>query len=550
MKWLFYFFLAPAVLSIAKWSYAASFPDIPLSSTITLQEGTIQGNVRDANGVLSFKGIPYAEPPVNDLRWKSPKPATSWKATLNATTFGATCWGGPGLNAMDSQGFATQSEDCLSINIWTPANITTQNLPVMVWIYGGGFQYGSSVDPKYDGSTLATKDVIVVSFNYRASTLGFLALSALDDEDEGPPSGNYGLQDMVLALKWVQTNIQAFGGDPGRVTIFGESAGAHAVGLLMASPVAKNERLFSGAICESGAYWDYVYGSLPTFHEARQLGEELQKALGVRSLAQLRGISPDKLVSAVPYNPEAPKPTLFGPSIDGYVLPAAPAEVFASGSQANVPLLAGFNAGEGVVFSPEGFPHDTPRHFQNAARQWFGDRSLPAFLEQYPSATESQTNISAMILIGDMTIREQTWEAAVAQTKTNADVYLYYFTYTSPYSPVAVHSGEIPFVFGTLTPSPLAPKTSPSGDDEKFSEMLQSYWTNFAKYADPNGQPCDSGLPPWPKFTGGADGVQLLNATIQPTEIQIGGFEFLKGFRKDGLFPLNWHVLNVSMVPS
>ena len=550
MKSLFYFYLAPVILGTAQWSYAASIPDVSLSSIVTLQDGTIQGNPRDTNGVISFKGIPYAEPPVNELRWKSPLPAKSWKATLNATNFGATCWGGPGLNAMDSNGIATQSEDCLTVNIWTPANTTTQKLPVMVWIYGGGFQFGSSVDPKYDGSTLATKEVIVVSFNYRASTLGFLALSALDDEAGGSPSGNYGLQDMILALKWVQANIQAFGGDPERVTIFGESAGAHAVGLLMASPLAKDESLFSRAICESGAYWDYAYGSLQTFHEARQLGRELQKTLGVHSLTQLRGLSPDKLVSAMPYNPEQPKPTLFGPSIDGYVLPTAPAEVFALGSQAKVPLIAGFNAGEGVVFAPEGFPHDTPRHFQNAARRWFGNQSLPTFSEQYPSSTESQTNISAITLIGDMSIREQTWEAAAAQAKTNSDVYLYYFTYTSPYSPVAVHSGEVPFVFGNLTPSPLAPQVPPSPEDEKFSEMLQSYWTNFAKYADPNSQSCDSGLAQWPKYTGGADGVQLLNATIQPTEIQTGGFEFLKGFRKNGFFPIYWHGLNVSMVPN
>ena len=528
--------------ALALAGYAMGVPaDTPVSSTITINDGTIQGNPRDASGVLSFKGIPFAKPPIDELRWKPPKPAAQWHDVLDATTFGATCWGAPGLNSLGSTGPVNQSEDCLTINVWTPANTTKQNLPVMVWIYGGGFQYGSSSRPEWDGSTLATKDVIVVSFNYRVSTLGFLALPELDSP--GSPSGNFGLEDMILALKWVQSNINAFGGDPDKVTVWGESAGSHAVGLLLSSPLAKG--LFGGAICESGAFWDYEYGSLQTFVQARMQGKELQAALGANSARELRYVSPEKLVSALPYKPRSPKPILFGPSIDYHVLPSPPAEVFATERQANVPLLAGFNEKEALIFSAESFPHDTPQHFENAARLWFGDESLSSFSSAYPDSVKP-LNSSAAKLLGDMTIREQTWEAAAAQSRINSNVYLYYYTYASPYSPLPIHTAEIPFVFGTLTPSPLSPV--PAGaDDKKFSEILQTYWSNFAKYRDPNGPQGE--LPDWPKYTGCEDNFQQLNQKIAPTEYSLKGFQFLKGFRRNGLFPLKWHSLDVSKVP-
>ena len=517
-----------------------------LSRTVKLLDGTgtVQGNPRDSNGILSFKGIPYAQPPVDDLRWKSPQIPSPWAGTLDATQFGATCWGSPGLNALDSGGApVNQSEDCLTINVWTPANNTAQNLPVMFWIYGGGFQYGSSSRSEYDGSVLASKDVIVVSFNYRASTLGFLALSELDSE--GSPSGNFGLQDMILALKWVQGNIAAFGGDPSRVTIWGESAGAHAVGLLLASPLTRG--LINGAILESGAYWDYEYGSLQTFSEARALGQKLENTLKVNSVAQLRQISPDKLVSALPYNPLAGSPILFGPSLDRYVLPKPPASVFASGSQANVPMLAGVNEREDVIFAAEEFPHDTPQHFQNAASIWFGQNFLPQFSSIYPYATEPQTNESAATLLGDMNIREQTWEAAAAQSRINFNVFFYHYTYTSAYSPEAIHTAEIPFVFGNLEKSLTS--GAPAGPaDQAFSESLQTYWTNFAKYGAPS-RP-GANVPVWPRYTGGSNNVQNLSATIASSTYSLEGFQFIKSFRNDGLFPLVWHSLNVSNVPS
>ena len=528
--------------AVGAGALCGALPQTALSSTVTLSTGTIEGNARNDAGVLSFLGIPYAMPPLGNLRWMPPRPAASWSGVWNATAFGDTCWGAPGLNSLGETSTIVQSEDCLTINVWTAAKTTQDKLPVMFWIYGGGFQYGTSTNPEWDGSILATKDVIVVSFNYRTSTLGFLALPELDAE--GTPSGNYGLQDMVLALKWVQSNIEAFGGDPSRVTIWGESAGAHAVGLLMSSPLPHG--LYSGAICESGAFWDYEYGSLQTFSEARAQGAELQQALGVKSAEQLRQVSADTLVSAVPYNPYISKPTLFGPSLDGYVLPSPPAEVFASGLQAKVPLLAGINAREDLIFAPESFPYDTPQHFNNAADAWFGPQSLSAFSKPYPSTTEAETTESAEVLLGDMTIREQTWEAAAQQSRISSNVYFYYFTYTSAYSPIAFHTAEIPFVFGTLTPDLLSP-VPPGPGDEAFSEMLQTYWSNFAKYGTPNA--AGDNLVSWPKYGGQSNNILLLNATVTTTNYDLTGFEFLKGFRTGGLFPQAWHSLNVSTIP-
>jgi para-nitrobenzyl esterase len=510
-----------------------------VSNVIKLSDGTVEGNPRDPSGVLSFKGIPFAAPPTGNLRWKPPHPPQPWTDVLNATMFGNACYGAPGLNAKFS---VIESEDCLTINVWTPANSTQQELPVMVWIHGGGFQYGTSANPEWEGSILATKDVIVVSFNYRVSTLGFLALPELDAE--GSPSGNYGLQDMILALKWVESNIGAFGGNAKNVTIWGESAGAHAVGLLLSSQQSRG--LYSGAILESGAFWDYEYGSIQTFSEARAQGAELQNALGANSTAQLRQESVETLVSTIPYSPSSSKPTLFGPSIDCYVLSLPPAEIFSKGLQPNVPMLAGINAREDVIFAAESFPYDTPQHFRDAAALWFGQQSLSSFSSAYPSVTQAQTNVSAATLLGDMTIREQTWEAAAYQSAVNSNVYFYWYTYSSPYSPVPIHTAEIPFVFGTLTPSPLAPDTPPSPSDEAFSEQLQTYWTNFAKYGTPNH--AGDGLAQWPTYAGGAGNVQPLTSPIAPTMYNITGFEFLKGFRTAGLFPLQWHSLNVSSV--
>lgn len=235
-----------------------------ISSVVKVTTGSVQGQPRNEDGILSFLGIPFAAPPVGQLRWKSPQSPVKFNGTFNATTFGYSCY-----SALLSLPPPTpQNEDCLTINVWTGASSTNEKRPVMFWIYGGGFQFGSSADPGYNGTALAQEGVVVVSFNYRLGALGYLALDELDEE--GTNSGNFGLQDQLYALQWVKENIIAFGGDPDNVTIWGESAGAHSVGLLMASPLS--EGLFHKGIMESGAYWESEHGSIETFGEARTRG--------------------------------------------------------------------------------------------------------------------------------------------------------------------------------------------------------------------------------------------------------------------------------------
>jgi len=383
-----------------------------IESTVTLSSGAIIGNPRDANGILSFKGIPYAKPPVCNLRWTPPVPPIPWTCPINATHFGSSCWN----NLVGGPVYTPYNEDCLTVNVWTGALKKTERRPVMVWIHGGGFQFGSSANPLYDGTALAREGVILVSLNYRLGVFGFLGLKELDAE--GYNSGDFGLQDQLAALRWVKHNIAAFGGDPCNVTIFGESAGAHAIGLLMASPLAPG--LFNKAIMESGAWWDRNHGSLTTFAEARQYGLNFEKKVGVTSVTGLRELSAQVLNNAQPYNlNQDPGVTGFSPSIDGYVVPVAPGQAFHNGYQMKVPLLAGFNAEEQFLFLGLALPHKIANQFKSAAEILFGQRT-PEFLRLYPDNTPALLNASSDALIGDLMIREQTWEAANTQHLTTS----------------------------------------------------------------------------------------------------------------------------------
>ena len=431
----------------------------------------------------------------------------------------------------------------------------------MVWIYGGGFQFGSSAEPRYDGSMLATQGVVLVSFNYRVGALGFLALSELDKE--GPhPSGNFGLQDQLFLLHWVRSNIAAFGGDPDNITIFGESAGAHAVGLLVSSPLSKG--LFHKAILESGAFWDAEHGSMPTFAEARQLGSDLVSKLGSNSLATLRSLPAIDIVTAAPYNPILdPEITVPGPSVDHFVLPVAPPRAFTEGRQMKMPILAGWNTDEQLPFLPLAIPHTSVQQFEADAELYFRDRT-GQFLSLYPAGNVSQATASAEALIGDLVIREQTWEAVDDQSRyVDAPVYAYYYTYTSAYSPLAAHTAEIPFVFGTLTPNRALGSTQPpASEDRALAQKMMAYWTNFAKYGNPNDQ--TAGLPYWPAYVGdgeegegeegidcarhGARGADILGLgnTIAPVYYPLDRFKFIRSFRRDGILPRYWRLINIT----
>ncbi len=501
-----------------------------LGQEVHIETGIVRGAPLDEHGVLAFKGIPYAAPPVGDLRWHAPQPPQAWTGIRDATQFGARSW-----SALENDPEpGPRSEDCLSINVWTTAQHTNEKQPVMVWIHGGGFQFGSSADPILDGSRFAEKGVVVVSFNYRVGVLGFLAHPELDREG---PSGNYGLQDQLAALRWVKANIARFGGDPDNVTVFGESAGAHAIGILMASPLAKG--LIHKAIGESGAFWDSPYGSLPTFEEARDRGVAFTKRLGASSIAALRALPAEQVNAAAMWNFSThPRMTAFAPSIDRYVVPEVPATRYLRNEQLAIPLLAGWNATEQWPFLPLALPHQTAQEFRQAAERLFGRDKISEFLQLYPAESDVQAKESAEALVGDMVISEQTWQwLELQQRNGHIPVYGYTFTYTSPYAPIASHYVEVPFVFGTLTPQILVGSVAPPADvDRALSDTIMSYWVNFATRGNPNGP----GLPHWPGY--GREGIiQDLGSTVSPrSNVSEARFRFLASYRTEGVFPVSW----------
>ena len=504
----------------------------PITTQVTLPSGTVQGIARDTNGVEAFKGIPFAAPPVGDLRWRSPKPVMPWTGVLDATEFRPSCISTPNGPS------ASESEDCLTANVWTAAQALGEKRPVMVWIPGGGFEASMSSRINADGAQLATKDVIVVSFNYRVGVYGFLSHPALDRE--GSPSGNFGLQDELAALKWVHANIAYFGGDPSNVTIFGESAGAASVGLLMSSPLAKGQ--FQKAIGESGAFWDSVHGSLLTRAEAQALGQTTVDRLGHGSIAEMRALSAKTLSAEATVDFHIDPLPHFSPSIDGYVLTGTPADIFASGRQAKVPLLAGWNESEGVRFKNFARPATSAAQFRAEVAAWLGASNMPAFLQLYPADTDVEAAASTEALLGDTFIEEQTWEWLELQRRTsNAPVYGYNFTLLTPYTPVATHTDEIDYVFGTLKKHWLSGSEElPNARDRELAQQMMSYWANFARTGDPNAP----GLPVWPSYRTGTPEVMVFGATTAPAPVRdadIARFRFIQGFRgKDGRLPQTW----------
>jgi para-nitrobenzyl esterase len=501
-----------------------------LERVVRTQAGTVRGGPRDASGVLAFKGIPYAAPPVGRLRWCAPQPPARWDGVRDALVFGAGC-----LSALENdQRPGPRDEDCLYLNVWTAAKHADEKRPVMVWIHGGGFQFGSSANPATDGGALAARSVVVVSFNYRLGIFGFFAHPDLDAE---APSGNYGVQDQLMALRWVKANIASFGGDPDNVTLFGESAGAMAVGILMASPLAHG--LFHKAIGQSGAFWDGKHGPLQNFEEARARGLALVRQQGDASIAALRGMPADRLNAAAPWSfRTSPVVTAFSPSIDHHVVPDVPARRFLRGEQMRIPLLAGWNAAEEVPFASQSLPDQSAQAFLAAARKMFGRERMADFLKVYPAATDAEAKASAAALNGDIVVGEQCWQWLRLHRRGRfAPVYGYHFSYTSRYTPIASHVTDIPFVFGTLTPQQVIGSTTPPAEqDRALARTMMAYWVNFATHGDPNG----SGLPTWPAYDE-SDIVQILDTTIEARRNpQAARFRFLDGFRQDGVLPMRW----------
>jgi len=490
---------------------------------VKIESGTLAGALNADRTVRMFKNIPFAAPPVGDLRWKAPQAPASWKGVRAADKFGSACLQ---TNVFGDIYFrdAQPSEDCLNLDIWIPTKPATPGkIPVILWYYGGGFVAGSASEPRYDGENLAKKGVIVVNSNYRLGAFGFFAHPALTKESGHNASGNYALLDQVAALQWVVKNIAAFGGDPSNITIAGESAGSFSVCAQMATPLSKG--LFQKAIGESGAFFPTRKEgtlSLKSLAEAEQAGVKFAESLGAATLAQMRAKPADEILQAAA---KLNRGFDFGPILDGYFFPVDPAVTYAQGKQAHVPLLAGWNADEGkmeVLFNPQ---KPTAKSFAAQAKDRFGDQA-DEFLKLYPASTDQEAILSAEALASDDFIAYSTWKWLNLQVETGVPVYTYHFEQVPATKPGAMlgpvpasevgsrHAGEIEYVFQTLK-SVDVPWTD---GDFKVSDAMSSYWANFAKNGDPNG----NGLPEWPVYSK-ADGFQVmrlsaanLKATAEP----------------------------------
>ncbi len=472
------------------------------SLTVKTEQGKVHGKTINDGKVKAFLGLPYAAPPIGDLRWKAPQPAAKWKGDRDATKYGAHCAQGRVFEDMVFLDGAP-SEDCLFLNVYAPADATDKSkLPVMFWIHGGGFSGGASSEPRHNGDFMPLKGVVLVTINYRLGVFGFLATADLAKEADGA-SGNYGLMDMISALQWVKANIAGFGGDPGNVTIFGESAGSFAVSTLMASPMAKG--LFHKAIGESGGAVGRGTLNYDTLAEREIKDSEWVASTSAKSLADLRAMSTQAILDAV----KARQGSGFPPDVDGKVLTEPVDDTYAAGKQAHVPLIAGWNADEGNFFARNGMTAD---QWKEMATKLFKDRAAD-FLKLYPGDDDAQALRSSIDFGSDQFIALGTWRWIEAHLKTGeAPVYRYHFELAatpSKYHPgtFAFHSDDIEYVFGTLD---TRPGWEVRPEDRKLSDAVMTYWTNFAKTGDPNG----GGLPSWPKYTQEGYALIHLNSTI------------------------------------
>lgn len=455
------------------------------STSVLVEHGLVQGTIED--GLTVYRGIPFAAPPVGDLRWRAPRPAAKWEGVRQAAKFGP-------KPIQGSRNGSDMSEDCLYLNVWTPAKSANDRIPVLVWIYGGGFAGGSTSDPVHTGEKLAKKGVVLVSIAYRVGQLGFLAHPELSAETTNRVSGNYGLLDMIAGLQWVRKNIAAFGGDPDKVTIFGESAGGIAVSMLCASPRAKG--LFHGAISQSGGSFGpsrpttFPGENMKRLADAERAGEAYAKSAGVSSIAELRNFSPDKL-------PAGRGLGMSWPIIDGWVIPDDQYQLYAAGKYHDTPILVGYNSDEGASFSPP----KTPADYLAGVKTRYG-KFADDLIKAYPVSTNAVPK-SARDLARDAAFGWHTWTWARLQAQTGkSKVFYYYFDQHPEYpegSPRAgygsPHGMDVAYVFQHLNPNhPPTTKT-----DLEISEAMSSYWVNFAKHGDPNGE----GVPAWPAFGDG-----------------------------------------------
>jgi para-nitrobenzyl esterase len=483
--------IALALAAALGWAGAATADGVrDVATDVGLVRGVREGRL------TVYEGVPFAAPPVGDLRWREPGSAAPWRGVRAANRFAPACLQ-TGVS-MPGETPPTVSEDCLYLNVWTPARRASERLPVLVWIYGGGFSNGSGAMPLYWGDRLARRGVVVVTFNYRVGPLGFLAHPELTAESAHRSSGNYGFEDQVAALRWVKRNITAFGGDPDRVTIAGQSAGAASVSVLMASPLAAG--LFQGAIGESGGLFEPLALApdclLPA---AEKEGVAYADSLGAHSLAELRALPGARLL-------EGKAGSVTHPVIEPWVLPTPPWDVFAAHHQARVPLLVGSNADEARSLTADVDKVTAAGFAADITRRW---GSLPSpLIAAYPHATDAQARAALLGFERDLRFGWDDWAWARLQSASpGAPVYYYHFAHAPPFPAGSVYAGwgashfsELWYVFDHLDQEPAWAWTAA---DRRTAATISGYWINFVKTGDPNG----SGLPAWPRYRGEAGDV-------------------------------------------
>lgn len=485
------------------------------TEVLRLADGAVSGLLSADGAVRSYKGIPFAAAPVGPLRWRPPQPVAPWRGVLRADRYGAACIQSaiPADSIMRQFSFAAPpecalAEDCLYLNVWAPAAVPDGGLPVIVWVYGGGHRFGSGSHPVSDGEHLARKGVIVISVNYRVGALGYLAHPALTAEGGG--SGNYASMDVLAALRWVRTNSAAFGGDPDRVTLFGQSAGAAHVAVLMASAQARG--LFQRAIVHSSGRFDGGLMGAPmrTLAESEAIGSAMLDALGAHSLEQMRALPAEQLLGGAR--------GIWGPIVDGALLARPVDEVFGAGGQMPIPLLAGYTGDESAAYPmPE---LQTSAGFDVFAQATFGTRAAD-FLALYPHADDAQALASSYLVRRDMGFAWQAWRFATLQaTTTGASVYMFNFLRRPPLPDAAFHEPTPPGGFGAYHGAELwyafdnldTLPWSWHAADRALADTMARYWVGFAR----EGAPVAPGLPHWPRFDGASAATMRLGEGDAP----------------------------------
>jgi para-nitrobenzyl esterase len=510
------------------------------TATVKTTHGLLEGN--EESGIYVYRGVPYAAPPVGEYRWREPQPVKNWNGIRKADKFGPMPMQLPIYGDMNFRA-SGMSEDCLYLNIWTPSSTGKDKLPVLVYFYGGGFMAGDGSEPRYDGESMARRGIVSITVNYRLGVFGFLAHPELTKESPHHASGNYGLLDQSAALRWIQKNIAAFGGDPQKITIAGESAGSFSVCAQMASPLSKN--IIAGAIGESGSL---LGNATTTLAEAEKLGTSWAQSLHKNSLAELRAMEADQILQSTSKNGMGRFPVC----VDGYFFPQSPVEIFEKGQQAQVPLLVGWNSREMAYQMLLGNNPPTIENFKKAVEKIYADKA-PEALKLYHAASEEEVEQVATDLAGDLFIAFGTWRWSDIQSQTGKKpVYRYFYARPRPamraemgnatanlaggitkdtsakaVKPAlpkgAVHSAEIEYAMGNL-PTNRVYDWQP--DDYRVSAIMQTFFINFIKTGNPNGL----AVPHWsPVVPNQPAPVMHIDATTrQETELHRNRYLFLQ----------------------